>query len=196
MQTEAEEDLQHKIQEMNRLQMTVTSKEEEIRQLKKEREQICSSMNNLSSSRKDEMDELQEELLNLTAKTASQTREIQSLKMSLEEHDFRQSEFEKLKERIQELEDEVETTPIERSQISRTDVEILKAENKMLRESIRDLGVERRSLQEKLEAILATKSDSKSAQVLRERNSALKKEVEKLTKRLKKMEHSMTRFTI
>ena len=66
----------------------------------------------------------------------------------------------------------------------------------MLRESIRELGVERRSLQEKLEAHLAEKATSKSTQVLRERNAALKKEVEKLTKRLKKMEHSMTRFTI
>ena len=43
---------------------------------------------------------------------------------------------------------------------------------KMLRESIRELTMERRTLQEKLEAHLAEKSSSRSTQVLRERNAA------------------------
>jgi chromosome segregation ATPase len=193
---EREQLLKRKEVELHQLQHHLQRKDDEIRQLEKEREQICSSMNSVSSSRKDEMDGLQEELMTLTAKTASQTREIHSLKMKLEEHDFRKSEFQRLNERIGELEDELRLVPQRRSDVGRSDVEIMKTENKMLRESIRELTIERRNLQEKLEAHLAEKSSSKSTQVLRERNSALKKEVEKLTKRLKKMEHSMTRFTI
>lgn len=196
MQDEMDDELKHKVLEMNRLQMTLTSKENEIRALTKEREQICSSMSNLSSSRKGDIDELQEELLKLTAKTAAQTREIQSLKMNIEEHDFRKSEFERLKERITDLEEELVSAPPQKSDASHSDIAIMKAENKMLRESIRDLGMERRQLQEKLEALLLEKTNSKSGHVLRERNAALKTEVERLTKRLKKMEHSMTRFTI
>ena len=197
MQAEAEDELQHKVKELNRSQMTLTSKENEIRLLKKERDQLCNSMKNVSSTRKDEMEELQEEVLKLTAKTTSQSREIQSLKMQVEDHDYRKSEFEKLEERIEELEEDLRRASTQSSSgASHSNAAIMKAENKMLRESIRELGVERRSLQEKLEAHLAEKATSKSTQVLRERNAALKKEVEKLTKRLKKMEHSMTRFTI
>lgn len=197
MQAEAEDELQHKVKELNRSQMTLTSKENEIRLLKQERDQLCNSMKNVSSTRKGEMEELQEEVLKLTAKTTSQSREIQSLKMQVEDHDYRKSEFERLKERIEELEEDLRRASAQSSsEVSHSNAAIMKAENKMLRESIRELGVERRSLQEKLEAHLAEKSTSKSTQVLRERNAALKKEVEKLTKRLKKMEHSMTRFTI
>jgi chromosome segregation ATPase len=186
-----------KASEMDELKQTLARKDDEIRQLQKEREQICSSMNHISSSRKDEMDQLQEELMALTAKTAAQTREIQSLKMQVEEHDFRKSEFERLKERIEELEEELRKAPTRTAgYVNRSDMTILKAENTMLRESIRDLSIERRNLQEKLDALLAEKASSKSTQVLRERNAVLKKEVERLTKRLKKMEHSMTRFTI
>ena len=196
MQEETETELEDKTKQIHDLQQTVNQKEEEVRRLEKEREQICSSMNNIASSRKDEMDQLQEELLTLTSKTATQAREIQSLKMQLEEHEFRKSEFERLKERIEELEEELRRVPTKRGDaVSQSHMEILKKENKMLRESVRDISMERRTLQEKVDALLQ-ESSSKSTQVLRDRNAILKKEVERLTKRLKKMEHHMTRFTI
>lgn len=196
MQAEMDEELEDKIKQLNSLQQDLTQKEDEVLRLEKEREQICSSMNNISSTRKDEMDQLQEELLKLVSKTAAQTREIQGLKMQLEEHDYRKSEFDRLKTRIEELEEDLRKMPAKRGDVSQSDLEILKKENVMLRESIRELGLERRALQEKLDALVAEKSTSKTTQVLRERNAVLKKEVERLTKRLKKMEHSMTRFTI
>ena len=196
MQAEMDDELQDKIKEMNQMQLTLTQKEDEIRQLQKEREQICSSVNNISSTRKEDIDELQEELMNLTAKTGDQAREIHSLKMQVEEFELRKEETDGLNERIEELEDELRRVPRSRTELSQTDAEIFKKENKMLRESLRELGVERRDLQEKLEVHLKEKTSSRSTQVLRERNAALKKEVERLTKRLKKMEHSMTRFTI
>jgi hypothetical protein len=61
---------------------------------------------------------------------------------------------------------------------------------------VRDLKLERRQLKDRLDALASDKNHSKSAQVLRERNLVLKEEVEKLTKRLKKMEASITRFAI
>ena len=98
----------------------------------------------------------------------------------------------KAQQRISELEEEVRDL----QHIDRDAVIELKAENMQLRESIRDSKLERRSLKERLESSTQGKSSSKSAQVLRERNASLKHEVEKLTKRLKKMEDSITRFEV
>jgi FtsZ-binding cell division protein ZapB len=72
----------------------------------------------------------------------------------------------------------------------------LKEENAQLRETIHDIKIERRQLKERLDALTQDKSASRSSQILRERNNVLKEEVEKLTKRLKKMEASITRFAI
>lgn len=198
MQIEMDQAGRAKESQLNQVQFKLARKEEEVRQLEKERLQICSSMNNISSTRKDEFDELNEEVMNLTAKTASQAREIEALNFQLQEHDFRKSEFERLNNRIEELEDEIRPVPPQRRSdiVSPSDVEIIKRENMLLRESVRDVTMERRSLQEKLEAMLTDRTSSRSTQVLRERNAALKKEVERLTKRLKKMENNMTRFAI
>lgn len=198
MQIEMDQAGRVKESQLNQVQFKLARKEEEVRQLEKERLQICSSMNNISSTRKDEFDELNEEVMNLTAKTASQTRQIEALNFQLQEHDYRRSEFERLNNRIEELEDELREVPPQRRSdiLSPSDVEIIKRENMLLRESVRDVTMERRSLQEKLESMLADRTSSRSTQVLRERNAALKKEVERLTKRLKKMENNMTRFAI
>jgi uncharacterized small protein (DUF1192 family) len=52
------------------------------------------------------------------------------------------------------------------------------------------MSLERRALQEKLSAVMSEKSASKSVQVLRERNAALKKEVERLSRRVRQSEVS------
>ena len=76
------------------------------------------------------------------------------------------------------------------------ELERFRSENLKLRESIREVNAERRSLQEKLDEISADRHLSKSAMSLKERNAALKSENDKLNKRLKKMENSITRFAV
>jgi chromosome segregation ATPase len=132
------------------------------------------------------------------AKTTAQAREIQSLKMKIEDYEARKGELEKkVQDRLRELEDELDSTVLSsQSQVISKDFDDLKSENNKLRESVRSVVVERRRLQERLDALVSDKSSSKSVTVLRDRNAALKKEVEKLTKRLRKMEASITRCAV
>jgi len=194
----AEEGLEAKQRELENLQLQLNRKIDEVSLLEREREQICSSMNNMSTSRKDEMEELQNEVMEMSIKTTSQAREIQTLKMKIEEHEFRSEELGQLRFRCKELENELRKNEIQRHNSDHiADSHNLRQENNRLRETVRNISLERQSLQHKLETIVADKSaSSKSAHVLRDRNAALRKEVEKLSKRLKKMEANMTRFTI
>ena len=193
LEREAAIELDSKQVEVDMLKEKLKRKEDSIKRLEEEKTQLCDNMNDVSFSRKDEMQELQDEILDLTNKTKSQAREIQSLKMKIEEHEARKEEVNvKAQRRISELEEQVRDL----QHVDRDAVIELKAENMQLRETIRDVKLERRSLKERLESITQGKSSSRSAQVLRDRNAALKQEVEKLTKRLKKMEDSITRFAI
>jgi len=193
LESEAEKELDAKQDEIDVLKEELKRKEDSIKRLEDEKTKLCSNMSDVSSSRKDEIQELQDEILDLTTQTKSQAREIQSLKMKIEEHEARkEASMAKAQQRIRELEEETR----ELQHVDRDAVLELKTENMQLRETIREVKLERRSLKERLESFTQEKSSSKSAQVLRERNSALKEEVEKLTKRLKKMEDSITRFAI
>ena len=193
LESEAEKELDAKQDEIDVLKEELKRKEDSIKRLEDEKTKLCGNMSDVSSSRKDEMQELQDEILDLTTQTKTQAREIQSLKMKIEEHEARkEASMAKAQQRIRELEEETR----ELQHVDRDAVLELKTENMQLRETIREVKLERRSLKERLESFTQEKSTSKSAQVLRERNSALKEEVEKLTKRLKKMEDSITRFAI
>jgi hypothetical protein len=100
-----------------------------------------------------------------------------------------------LRRKVLELETQLKNSRNTRAQISDAELEKLQQENSKLRESLRTVTLERRSLHEKL-TTAASDKDSRSMQVLRERNSALKQEVEKLTKRLRRVEGSITRVAI
>ena len=193
----AEEELEAKEAEIDKLKASLDRKEQEIARLEEERTQLCSSMNDVSLSRKDEIDELQAELVEITAKTKAQAREISSYKMEVSELRMKLKEgkgSDALKGRVKELEDEVKV--LNHSVANQGDIDALKQENRKLRESMREVKMDRRALQDRLDSLLSDRSSSKSSQVLRDRNSALKQEVEKLTRRLKKMEDSITRFAI
>jgi chromosome segregation protein len=198
LEVEAEEELQSLNKEISMLKQDLANKESDISRLEKEKSQLCSNMNNVSFNRKDEVDELQGELIDMTAKLASQSREIQTLKMKIEDHDTRKGLTEqKLRERIQELEDEItDGHQAQRNQVDKQELERFRSDNLKLRESIREVTAERRFLQDKVEQMSSERYASKSAQSLRERNNDLKNEVDKLTKRLKKMEKSITRFAV
>ena len=64
----------------------------------------------------------------------------------------------------------------------------LKAENERLRESLRQTSMDRRLLQDKINGMITEKNESRAVQVLRERNEQLKYEVEKLSKKLSKLD--------
>ena len=100
-----------------------------------------------------------------------------------------------LRRKVLELEAQLKVGKGSRSKLSGDELDKLQQENSKLRESLRTVTLERRSLQEKLSSAASDK-DSRSMQVLRERNNALKQEVEKLMKRLKRVEGSITRVAI
>jgi uncharacterized protein (DUF342 family) len=118
--------------------------------------------------------------------------------MEVQERDIRKQDSCVIHQRrIQDLEDEIlEHKQSGKNQGERDAFAKIQTENVKLRDSIREVKSDRRALQEKLNSLLEERSSSRSAQVLRERNQALKHEVEKLTKRLRKMEASITRFAI
>ncbi|GKY93078.1 hypothetical protein MPSEU_000276100 [Mayamaea pseudoterrestris] len=194
LEAEAEDELEAKEKEMQVLADDLAGKDAKIAQLEAQQNQMCSSINDVSTSRQDDMEELQAELIAMTSRTTAQAREIQALKTKIEDTESRKGEYEKkLKSRINELEEEIaDVTRNVRSQ----DVENLRGENNKLRDALREIKLERNNLKDRLDALASDKSNSKSAQVLRDRNIVLKEEVEKLTKRLKKMEASITRFAI
>ena len=146
-----------------------------------------------------ELEDLQRELLDLTTKTKAQAREIVKLKSTIKGRDARNEDSKDDKLRIQQLEKEINELAGGRFDVDALNK--LRDENDQLRESIQQLRSERRKLKKRLESVTNTDdksgpTGSKSSQVLRERNQALKFEVDKLTKRLQKMESSITRFAI
>ena len=196
IETEAQEqinELQSKIQE---LESSLFEQHEAIRRLEDEKSQLCQSMSSASHSRSEDFEEIQAELLEKTAVANSQAREIISLRMKVEEYEqSTHDEKQQLILKIQELEGELqEFRSIPKGKLE--DLHKIRAENTHLRDSIRDLKSERRSIQDRLDSVLADKPQSKSTQVLRDRNMALRNEVERLNKRLKKMEDKITRFVI
>lgn len=192
----AEEEIEEKEKEIAALRSTIEYQEQEIKRLEDEKSQAYSNLNNVSSSRKGEIEELQCELMDVMTTSKSQEREIESLKRKLDE--VRNTEMDNgLKRRLKELEEELKFLKANaRNSSQQEDLENLTTENSKLRDVVRELKLERGVLQDRLDTLLVERSSSKSAQVLRDRNAALKQEVEKLTKKLKKMEESITRFAI
>ena len=197
LELEATEEIDKKCNEIDVLKAEIERKEENIHRLEKEKQQLCLSMNDASFSRKGELEELQAELLDMTTRTKTQGREIQVLQMKLQEHENRKEEVGSIYQRkIRELEDEVRRSNDVARKISndREGILQLKSENAQLRETLRDVKIDRRQLKDKLDALLQDKTSvSRSSQLLRDRNNELQVEVEKLAKRLKKMEASLTR---
>jgi chromosome segregation ATPase len=197
LEVEAEQEIENRDAELEVLRSKLSQQEALVARLQAEHTHFCHSMNDVSTSRQVDIDELQAELIAVTSKNSSQARELQSLKMKVEELETRKQEVaSKYEERIRELEEEIVAHKSRESRIDEGEVERIKSENSRLREAIRSAQMERRALKDRLDSIVSDKTASRSSQVLRERNHALKEEVEKLTKRLKKMEASITRFAI
>ncbi len=179
MNAEIDEELAAKQGEIDALRCQLDAQIENVKRMENEREQICMNINSISNAKKAEIDELHEELMRQTNIAAAQAREIDSLVVQVEKQKDATEELEYLQFKVRELEKK------SNGGMSRSDLDSLVAENQKLNESLRKMSMERRALQEKLTAVLSEKNSSKSVTVLRERNSALKKEVERLSRRIR-----------
>lgn len=189
----AEEELEEKENQIGKLEKTLEAQKADVQRLENDRVQL----NDISAARKNEIEELRDQLMGASTRASAQQCDIESLKLKLEEKSRDEEAVSTQRNRINELEAELQA--LKRSiqgPMSPPDVDPLMKENTKLRDSIREIQKERRSLHERLDSILTEKSSSKSAQILRDRNASLKAEVENLTQRLKKMEESLTRFAM
>jgi chromosome segregation ATPase len=182
LNAEIDGEIAAKQEEIDALQRQLDEQIENVRRMEMEREQICTNINSISNSKKAEIDELHEELMKKTAEAASQAREIDSLLVQVEKQKDATEELEYLRFKVRDLERRTNVG------MSKQELDKLMAENHKLNENLRKMAMERRALQEKLQAVVSEKSSSKSVQVLRERNSALKEEVERLSRRIRQSE--------
>mmetsp|Transcript_24227 Transcript_24227/g.59303 ORF Transcript_24227/g.59303 Transcript_24227/m.59303 type:complete len:931 (-) Transcript_24227:199-2991(-) len=167
-QAESSNSGQH--EDMQNMKRALHEKENKIIEMTREKEQIVLSMNGMTGFRKQEIQELQLELTRMKSKNAEEVREIESLREKLEQRNYNI-------QRIAKSDDNAANN--------------LKAENSELRQKLIEATSERQTAEAKLKQYLNDRGgSSKSVQILRERNAALKFEVEKLTKKLSKLSGS------
>ena len=183
MQTEMDESVEEKEKEIKELKRGVELKDDMISRLAKEKDQLVLSMTDMMTSRRDEIDELQAELMEMSTRAADQVREVQNLKLQLADTGFRREEMDKMRCQVQEMREQVS----ERDDSRMDEKAELEVENSELRQRLRQVSLERQAGEEKLREFIANQGSSKTVQVLRERNATLKLEVEKMSKKLKKM---------
>lgn len=194
LESEAEEEIDERERQLDSMKEQLAEREARISRLEVEQSQMSKSMNNVSASRQDEMEDLQAELIATTSKTSVQAREIENLKLKIAEQESQKQETEeRLKQQIHSLE---ETIMKHRDQFQLQNDDQLKEENEKLRDALRDVKLERRILKERLDSLTTDKTQSRTTQHLRDRNAALSEQVQTLTKKLKKLEASITRFAI
>lgn len=192
---ECDQELEQKQAEVDVLRQKVEDQKDEVQRLEAERQQLCVTMNSMSSTRRDELDELQAELVERAAECASLSRHVQSLEMQVENHREHTDELDRLRKKVREL--ELNSSPRgSNAHIQKMEYDNVKHENKRLKEQVRNVTLERRALQEKVNAMVVEKSGGRSVQVLRERNEKLRREVDRLNKKLEKLEGNVTRIAI
>jgi chromosome segregation ATPase len=145
----------------------IQEKESMIGRITSEKEQLVLSMNGMAGYRKGEIEELQSELMQMESRISEKSRLVESLNGKLEQRNYGM-------QRIKRGDD--------------NESQRLEKENSNLRQKLLEGSAERRAAEAKLMQFINDKgTSSKSVQILRERNAALKFEVEKLTKKLARM---------
>jgi hypothetical protein len=185
-QMEMEESVCEKEKTIEDLKRAIEEKDRKAMLLEKEKEQLVLSVNDMMKSRRDEIDDLQKELMEMSTRSANGTREVQMLKLQIQESGYRKEEMDRLRARVTELGDLLTG----RRERSGSDSSSLEIENSELRKKLRDAVAERQAAEDKLRDYVTEKGGSKQVQVLRDRNAALKHEVEKLTKKMRKLTES------
>lgn len=174
---------------VHELKQALAEKEGIVERLSNEKEQLILSMNDMTMSRRNEIDELQNELMEMSTRAANQAREIQALKVRLDDSDYRKDETDRLRKRVRELSENVATRGggSDGKPSDGRNGEYLQVENSTLRQRLRDANVSLQLAEEKMRDLVSEKGGSNAMQVLRDRNTTLKFEVEKLTKKLQRL---------
>ena len=184
---ECDKELDAKQAELDMMKHKLAESLDAVAKLESERDQLCISMNTQSNARKTQFDELQSELLQKTAENAQLARDIEKLQMHVKLDEDLSDELEHLREKVKEF--EAKQRPSNSGTMKHMEsmqVNSLRAENNKLRDTVRQVAMEKQALQTKLNTLIEDKSESKSLQILRERNDSLKLEVDRLTKKLQR----------
>jgi chromosome segregation ATPase len=188
MEADTETILASKNAAVDGMEQALAEKQGLIDRLSIEKEQLVLSMNDMTASRRDEIDELQNELMEMSTRAANQAREIQTLKVQLEDGKHRKEEMDRLRKRVRELSEQVANQGVSTGSKPEEDRTVeLEVENSKLRQRLRDASLSLKVAEEKIRDMGSANSSSKAMQVLRDRNVTLKFEVEKLTKKLKRL---------
>ena len=185
---ECDKELEEKAGEVDMFKHMYEQQLDMVTNLEKERSQLYSQMKISSNSRRDEIDELQADLMDKSAALASLQRELQTIQMQVEHQTDNTKELEYLRERVRDLEKLREPKGTAKH-LKVFEIEKLEEENRKLKEQVRSITVERRGLQERLKAVVEEHNAVRTQpQVLRERNEKLKHELARLSRKLEKFE--------
>jgi len=182
--------------EIQKLKILSEEKDSTSQRLEKEKEQLVFSMQDMMKNRRNEVDDLQSELMEMNTRLANQAREISTLKSRLEESQYEMKEMSSLRASVAELSHQLVTKNKREDTFETSSLEL---ENNELRRRLKEESAERWIAHDKLQKYIAERGiggPSRPVQVLRERNAALKFEVEKLTKKLKKTSEKVSETSI
>jgi len=186
------ENMKERDKEIERLKGLSEEKHKVSQRLEIEKEQLVLSMHDMMKNRRDEVDDLQNELMEMSTRLANQTREISTLKMRLEESNYQMKEMVRLKARVAELTRQLSLKKDVKEEFENSTLEI---EYRELRRKLKEASTGRWIAEDKLQKYVSdrgSRGSSRSVQVLRERNAALKLEVENLTRKLKKVSEKLS----
>ena len=188
LNVDCDKELEEKAGEVDMFKHKYEQQLDMVTKLEREREQLCDQMKTISNSRREEIAELQSDLMDKSTAVTTLKRALQAIQMQVEHQTDNSNELEYLREKVQELESQRVPTGTARH-IQGFEVEKLQEENRKLKDQIRNITMERRSIQEKLNAVVEEYNAIRSQpQVFRERNDKLRRELARLTKKLEKIE--------
>eukprot|EP00546_Thalassionema_frauenfeldii_P020040 CAMPEP_0178899962 /NCGR_PEP_ID=MMETSP0786-20121207/3202_1 /TAXON_ID=186022 /ORGANISM="Thalassionema frauenfeldii, Strain CCMP 1798" /LENGTH=846 /DNA_ID=CAMNT_0020570899 /DNA_START=135 /DNA_END=2671 /DNA_ORIENTATION=+ len=190
LNSECDQELEEKQGEVDMIKYKLDEQMDMVRKLEKEREQLCIQMKNMSNTRRDELEDVQASLMETTNQNTSLKRALQALQMQVEHNTNNDKEMESLKNQVEKLKQQ---TPRKGMSIHKhqTEMESLRDENEALKERIRAITNERRNLQDRLKAATSDKGE-RSLQVYKDRNEKLRQEVDRLNKKLRMGQGSVT----
>ena len=157
------------------------AQEQLVGNMKTEMDHLQGSMEGSAARRREEIDEMQQELLNVTAASAKQEREIQSLKLELESNDMKhKAEVEKLQQTITSL----EKAPTDHRTAADLQMELRVKEVKDRLEKLKwrntSLREENENLRERLELAESMAKDSVDHERMRDVEVELSKQLKKV----------------
>ena len=174
MKQELENQLKDENEKALQLESLIVSKEEDIERIRKEFDVLFKNMQNELQKKRNQVTELNGEVLEVSNQLASKDRDLQYLKGQIEDFQLKHSS------EIARLNRELDAS------VDKVELERLRSQNADLEQTILTLNQEIG----KLRALFASHPDEESEgsiKVLRARNEKLKKDIEKLARKLYQM---------